>query len=351
MHSHDWLRSSRQNRIKSSCSSLYAGRDSRTGFLPRPSPVGRRRFSGLQSRYYRVLGESVKSQRVSCSRPELGLLYKTTKRYWWMSGAYTDEERATLEMHKTASSSGLVSDAASSNLADSDGESLCVSFSKSIATNEQIQVDEDVSASYQSVERDAIGYLSWSSDDSGSPQPDDHEEDVYGDWDGAHVNTVRIPYFGSYVLVVLTPVCRTTAMFLGTGLPGAPDAAPVLFEKSVAGAALTAKSERRRSCEMSGMEIPTDWTRIAKTRESVSTILRTTSRLAQWPRRPDTRMVTKTSEPRLCHSFRSRTGSLRFTCIYAFLFNGWPYLLSGLRRMSDFYIILAMVLFGVVWNI
>jgi len=53
-----------------------------------------RKIPGLQSRYYRLLEESVRDlKKATCGRPELGILEKTNRRYWWMTGAYTDEER------------------------------------------------------------------------------------------------------------------------------------------------------------------------------------------------------------------------------------------------------------------
>jgi hypothetical protein len=54
-----------------------------------------RKIPGLQSRYYRLLDVPVRDRkRGSLGRPELGILATTTRRYWWMAGMLTDEERA-----------------------------------------------------------------------------------------------------------------------------------------------------------------------------------------------------------------------------------------------------------------
>jgi hypothetical protein len=56
--------------------------------------VDKREIPGLQSRYYRLLDESVRDRkRDTVGRPELGVLAKTDRRYWWMEGIYTPEER------------------------------------------------------------------------------------------------------------------------------------------------------------------------------------------------------------------------------------------------------------------
>jgi hypothetical protein len=63
--------------------------------------VNKREIPGLQSRYYRLLDESVRDRKKELvGRPELGILAKTDRRYWWMAGAYTDEERAEMEREK-----------------------------------------------------------------------------------------------------------------------------------------------------------------------------------------------------------------------------------------------------------
>jgi len=65
-----------------------------------------RKVPGLQSRYYRLLDESVRDRKKEeVGRPELGILAKTDRRYWWMAGAYSDGERADLERDKQAISS------------------------------------------------------------------------------------------------------------------------------------------------------------------------------------------------------------------------------------------------------
>ncbi|KAF8242480.1 hypothetical protein K440DRAFT_120693 [Wilcoxina mikolae CBS 423.85] len=64
-----------------------------------------RKVPGLQSRYYRLLDESVRDRkREEVGRPELGILAKTDKRYWWMTGQYSDEEREEIEREKQAMS-------------------------------------------------------------------------------------------------------------------------------------------------------------------------------------------------------------------------------------------------------
>lgn len=62
---------------------------------------GKREIPGLQSRYYRLFPEPVRDRKKElCGRPELGLLSKTNRRYWWMIGMYTDEERVEIEATK-----------------------------------------------------------------------------------------------------------------------------------------------------------------------------------------------------------------------------------------------------------
>ncbi|KAI5776950.1 hypothetical protein EDC01DRAFT_434218 [Geopyxis carbonaria] len=59
-----------------------------------PSGAGKREIPGLQSRYYRLLPDPVRERKKeSVGRPELGILAKTQRRYWWMVGAYEDSER------------------------------------------------------------------------------------------------------------------------------------------------------------------------------------------------------------------------------------------------------------------
>ncbi|KAF8542313.1 hypothetical protein BDD12DRAFT_825915 [Trichophaea hybrida] len=64
-----------------------------------------RKVPGLQSRYYRLLDESVRDRKKEeVGRPELGILAKTDRRYWWMAGQYSDEEREEIERERQAMS-------------------------------------------------------------------------------------------------------------------------------------------------------------------------------------------------------------------------------------------------------
>lgn len=66
-----------------------------------PGGDGKREIPGLQSRYYRLLNTSVRERKKdSVGRPELGILAKTDRRYWWMTGAYDPEERREMEREK-----------------------------------------------------------------------------------------------------------------------------------------------------------------------------------------------------------------------------------------------------------
>ncbi|KAA8912039.1 hypothetical protein FN846DRAFT_1019397 [Sphaerosporella brunnea] len=60
-----------------------------------------RQIPGLQSRYYRLLDIPVRDRKKgSLGRPELGILATTDRRYWWMEGALTYEQRAEMEKEK-----------------------------------------------------------------------------------------------------------------------------------------------------------------------------------------------------------------------------------------------------------
>lgn len=62
-----------------------------------PDGENERHISGLQSRYYRLLDVPVRDRKKlsagSVGRPELGILAQTSRRYWWMEGMFTDDER------------------------------------------------------------------------------------------------------------------------------------------------------------------------------------------------------------------------------------------------------------------
>ena len=69
-----------------------------------PTGENVREIPGLQSRYYRLIDCSVRERKKDAlGRPDMGLLATTNKRYWWMAGAYSDDERAELEREKHAS--------------------------------------------------------------------------------------------------------------------------------------------------------------------------------------------------------------------------------------------------------
>lgn len=74
-----------------------------------PTGEGKREIPGLQSRYYRLLEQPMRDRKRkiepgplsrrkaeakdSLGRPEEGILAKTNRRYYWMEGYYTYEER------------------------------------------------------------------------------------------------------------------------------------------------------------------------------------------------------------------------------------------------------------------
>ena len=82
-----------------------------------PGGDGKREIPGLQSRYYRLLNTSVRERKKdSVGRPELGILAKTERRYWWMLGSYDDVERRQLAKETAAA------EAAQAGIADDDDE-------------------------------------------------------------------------------------------------------------------------------------------------------------------------------------------------------------------------------------
>jgi len=92
--------------------------------------VEKREIPGLQSRYYRLLDESVRDRKKdTVGRPELGVLAKTDRRYWWMEGMYTPEEREAMlrgeqagkKTERQASSSPSTSSAATTEGPDIGG--------------------------------------------------------------------------------------------------------------------------------------------------------------------------------------------------------------------------------------
>ncbi|KAI5853678.1 hypothetical protein BZA05DRAFT_468185 [Tricharina praecox] len=129
-----------------------------------------RKIPGLQSRYYRLLEESVRDRKkATCGRPELGILEKTNRRYWWMTGAFTEEERA--EFEKWRASKAEHGSEPELRM-DTSG-----SYSSEGREDEQEEEEEDETSPLQSDEEDHL------MQESNSPMPPSNQQSETGDQD------------------------------------------------------------------------------------------------------------------------------------------------------------------------
>jgi hypothetical protein len=123
-----------------------------------------RKIPGLQSRYYRLLDVPVRDRkRGSLGRPELGILATTTRRYWWMQGMYTDEERA--EAGRERQNTRESTDLASSN------REPTTSGSGAGEDDYEVSSDEEMLDSFPATEDSDGGEQEHVPDRDGSPCP------------------------------------------------------------------------------------------------------------------------------------------------------------------------------------
>jgi hypothetical protein len=70
-------------------------------YYPDGTPWEHRTVSGLQSRYYRLLPIPVnESKKQAKPRPELGILVKTDRRYWWMGASHVNRLKEAISYGK-----------------------------------------------------------------------------------------------------------------------------------------------------------------------------------------------------------------------------------------------------------